>query len=142
MPIPTSRTHENGHITIDAEKCNGCGLCTEVCSDSNITMISGKAVVTQENATFGCIACGHCMAICPTGAISVNGRTLSPEDLIPLPDKSEMASYDSLINLFNHRRSIREYKDKPVEQELIDKILAAAATAPMGLLPRRRESCQ
>lgn len=135
MPIPTSRTHENGRITIDAEKCNGCGLCTEVCSDANITMKDGKAVVSQEDAVFGCIACGHCMAICPTGAISVNGRTLSPDDLIPLPDKAETATYDSLINLFNRRRSIREFKDKPVEQELIDKILAAAATAPMGLPP-------
>ena len=135
MPIPTSRTHENGRITIDHDKCNGCGLCTEVCSDANIIMKDGKAAVTDENGVFGCIACGHCMAICPTGAISVNGRTLSPDDLIPLPDKSEAATYDSLINLFNRRRSIREFKDKPVEQELIDKILAAAATAPMGLPP-------
>jgi ferredoxin len=135
MPIPTSRTHESGHITIDAEKCNGCGLCTEVCSDYNISMIDGKAVVTGEKSVFGCIGCGHCMAICPTGAISVNGRCLSPDDLFPIPDKSEMPSYESLLKLYQRRRSIREYKDTPVEQELIDKILEAAATAPMGLPP-------
>lgn len=96
MPIPTSRTNEIARITIDAEKCNGCG---------------------------------HCMALCPKGAIKIEGRFTSPDDLFPLPDKSGMASYDALLKLFQRRRSIREFKDKPVEQELIDKIIAAASTA-------------
>lgn len=135
MPIPTSRTKEAGQITIDPEKCNGCGLCVEVCSDSNISLVDGKAVVTKDNSVFGCIACGHCMAICPTGAIQVNGRFLSPDDLFPIPGKSELPSYDELLKLYQHRRSIREFKDKPIEQELIDKILTAASQAPMGIPP-------
>jgi nitroreductase len=52
-----------------------------------------------------------------------------------MPPKADMASYDALMNLLQRRRSIREFKDKPVEQELIDKIIAAASTAPMGLPP-------
>lgn len=135
MPIPTSRTKESGRITIDPEKCNGCGLCVEVCSDANIRMIDGKAVVSGENSVFGCIGCGHCMAICPPGAIRVNGRFISPDDLFPLPDKSETPSYDSLLKLYQRRRSVREFKDRPVEQELVDKILEAAATSPMGIPP-------
>jgi nitroreductase len=75
------------------------------------------------------------MAICPTGAIQVKGRFLSPEDLFPLPEKNETTSYDALLNLYQRRRSTREFKDKPVEQEMIDKILLAAATAPMGIPP-------
>lgn len=135
MPIPTSRTHEAGHITIDTEKCNGCGLCENVCGDYNFKVIDGKAVVSNESSVFGCIGCGHCMAVCPTDAIQVNGRCISPDNLFPLPDKSEMPSYNSLLKLFQHRRSIREFKDRPVEKEFIDKILAAASTAPMGLPP-------
>jgi len=135
MPIPTSRTHEAGHTVIDQEKCTGCGLCVEVCSDAVIELIDGKAVATHTNSVFGCIGCGQCMAVCPERAVSVTGRCISPDDIFPLADKSENASYDSLVNLYQHRRSIRDFKDKPVEQELIDKILAAAATAPMGLPP-------
>jgi len=134
MPIPTSRTKEAGRITIDPEKCNGCGLCVDVCKDFSIIMKDGKAVVSDQ-PLFGCIGCGHCMAICPKGAIKIEGRFTSPEDLFPLPDRADMASYDALLKLFQRRRSIREFKDKPVEQELIDKIIAAASTAPMGLPP-------
>jgi ferredoxin len=135
MPIPTSRTHEAGQVTVDHEKCNGCGLCVEICSDAVFELIDGKAVATRNQSLFGCIGCGQCMAVCPEGAISVNGRCLSPADIFPLAAKSEMASYDSLLNLYQRRRSIRDYKDKPVEQELIDKILQAAVTAPMGIPP-------
>jgi len=135
MPIPTSRTRENARITIDAEKCNGCGLCVEVCSDNCIAMKDGKAVVSEETAVFGCIGCGHCMAICPTGAITVEGRHLSSADLFELPPKSEVASYESFLKLLQRRRSMREFKDKPVEQDLIEKVLDAAMTAPMGIPP-------
>lgn len=135
MPIPTTRTREAGQITIDQEKCNGCGHCVAVCSDANIELIDGKATFTDKNTVFGCIGCGHCMAICPTGAIEVNGRCLSPDDIFKLADNAEMPSYETLLKLYQHRRSVREFKERPVDQEMIDKILAAAATAPMGIPP-------
>jgi ferredoxin len=134
MPIPTSRTKEDARIAIDTEKCNGCGLCVEVCKDFSIVMKDGKAIESGQ-AIFGCIGCGHCMAICPTGAIKIEGRFTSPNDLFPLADKSELASYEALLKLFQRRRSIREFKDKPVELGLIDKIIAAASFAPMGIPP-------
>ena len=30
-------------ITIDREKCNGCGLCAEACHEGAIGMVDGKA---------------------------------------------------------------------------------------------------
>ena len=134
MAIPTSRTKENANIIINETICKGCGLCVEVCKAFNLVLENGKACVSKE-PVFGCPGCGHCMAVCPTGAIKIEGRTLSPEDIFVLPDSYPVCSYEPLLNLLQRRRSIREFKDVPVEKELIEKILEAAKSAPMGLPP-------
>jgi len=134
MAIPTSRTKETATVIIDTDKCNGCGQCVEVCKDFGLEIVDNK-VVTTDKAIFGCIACGHCMMVCPTGVIAVEGRTLSPVQMYKLPDKSKVPDFDSLLSMLQRRRSIREFKDIPVEKEKIDQILDAAQTAPMGLPP-------
>lgn len=134
MAIPTSRTHEAGLLHFSPELCNGCGLCVQVCKDFSIGIIDGLAQAIKTSI-FGCIGCGHCMAICPQEAITVTGRCLSPADLTELPARGDAADYPSFMNLLQRRRSIREFKDKVVEPELIDKVLEAVRTAPMGLPP-------
>jgi ferredoxin len=134
MAIPTSRTKVTANILIDIEKCTGCGQCVEVCKDFNFDIVNAK-IVKSDKSLFGCIACGHCMMVCPTGAIKIEGRELSPNDLFELPDKKTVPDYQSLLALLQRRRSIREFKDKPVELEKINMILEAAQTAPMGLPP-------
>ncbi len=134
MAIPTSRTKEPGSVTIDIEKCDGCGLCVTVCGDNTLVMSGGKAALS-DNPLFGCIGCGHCMAICPQDAIEVTGRTLSPGDLFKLPGAGECAGYENLFNLLKRRRSVREFQERPVEPGKIEKILDAARTSPMGLPP-------
>lgn len=134
MAIPTSRTKEPGAIIIDPDKCDGCGLCVTVCGDNSIMLKDGKAVA-GDNPVFGCIGCGHCMAVCPTGAISITGRTLSPADMFPLPPAGDASGYDQLIKLLQRRRSMRKFRRKAVEPEVIEKILDAARTSPMGLPP-------
>ena len=134
MAIPTSRAKEKAEIRINEELCTGCGLCAEVCSDFGWVIEDGKARVSNT-AVFGCVGCGHCMAVCPEGAIEIHGRTMSPEDLFDLPPKEKAADYDKLLALLQRRRSIREFDGRPVERVVIDKILEAAVTAPMGLPP-------
>lgn len=134
MAIPTSRTKDNGKIDISNELCNGCGLCVQVCSDNSLLLVESKAEINPKSH-FGCIACAHCMAVCPTGAIEIHGRELSPDDMFDLPKKEEAASYEQLLSLYQRRRSIREFKDKPVEEEILQKILEAARQAPMGIPP-------
>jgi ferredoxin len=134
MAIPTTRTNEAGKISINTRICKGCGRCVDVCKDFGLILKDEKAC-KSENPIFGCIACGHCMAICPTGAIKIKGRTLSPDDLFELPERDSFPSFESLLSLLKNRRSIREFRDIPVEKNLIEKILEAASTAPMGLPP-------
>lgn len=54
-------------ISIDKEKCNGCGLCIESCRDRAIEIIDGKAELTREDY---CDGLGVCLAVCSAGAIS------------------------------------------------------------------------
>jgi len=76
------------------------------------------------------------MAICPTGAIEVSGREMSPEDRIDFTtEMRDKSSYEQLKNLMIGRRSIRDFKDQKIGEELIEKIIEAAVSAPMGLPP-------
>jgi len=134
MAIPTTRAKEKAEIVIDADKCIVCGDCVSVCKDFSIYIDSNELKISNSPA-FGCIGCGHCMAICPTGAIKIYGRELSPENLIDLPLPGSAAGYDQLLSLLQRRRSVREFIDKEVDEEIVNRILDAAKTSPMGLPP-------
>ncbi len=134
MAIPTSRTKESPEIKISEELCNGCGLCVSVCGDLSLT-IENEKVKRSTTSFFDCFGCGHCMAVCPTGAIEIHGRELSPDHIHDLPKNQSSHNYQQLLALLQHRRSIRKFEDRNVEPDIIEKILTAAKTAPMGLPP-------
>lgn len=58
-------------ITIDSDKCNGCGACAAACHEGAIQMIGGRAQLTREDY---CDGLGDCLPACPTGAISFEER--------------------------------------------------------------------
>ena len=57
---------------VDAEKCIGCGLCTDVCAFSAIELeeIEGKGY-RAKNISASCKGCGLCAASCPQQAIDM-----------------------------------------------------------------------
>ncbi|MFW6110438.1 MAG: ATP-binding protein [Thermoproteota archaeon] len=55
-------------ITVDDEKCTGCGTCVEVCPVEVYVLQSEKAV--PENVE-ECLVCRACETQCPEGAILV-----------------------------------------------------------------------
>jgi len=54
-------------VTIDKEKCTGCGACVDICAVDALKMEDDKAVVDPET----CIDCGSCVDECPVEAITL-----------------------------------------------------------------------
>jgi len=51
---------------VDAELCNGCGKCGQLCQYSAIICLKDKAMTFEQL----CHSCGGCMLVCPTDAIT------------------------------------------------------------------------
>jgi nitroreductase len=75
-----------------------------------------------------CYRCQHCLAICPTGAVSILG--LKPTGSRPL--SGNLPDPDTLENLIRQRRSVRRYKPENLEPELLQRLLDVAWNAPTG----------
>lgn len=64
-------------IKINAEKCNGCGLCAEACHEGAIAMVDGKAKLIRDDY---CDGLGDCLPLCPTDAITFEEREAAAYD--------------------------------------------------------------
>ena len=118
---------------IDEELCNGCGLCVKVCPKETITMKGKKAVVTGDES----LNCGHCSAVCPTGAVRVSAldpalsvfKTFQPrESWLP----HGQGDIKGLVNLMQSRRSCRNFTEKPVEMDILEDLVKIGVSAPSG----------
>ncbi|PKN04104.1 MAG: nitroreductase [Deltaproteobacteria bacterium HGW-Deltaproteobacteria-9] len=116
---------------IDSEKCIGCGLCVKVCPYETLSLVDGKARVTGDKS----LNCGHCVAVCPVSAVSVT--TLEPLKSLSFIMDNEWIKHGlddtgHLAQLMASRRSCRNFKDKPVDRNILEDLTAIGTTAPSG----------
>jgi len=64
-------------ISIDEQKCNGCGLCIPNCPEGAIQIIDNKARLVSD---LMCDGLGACLGHCPQGAINVIEREAESYD--------------------------------------------------------------
>ena len=111
-------------ITIDHEKCIGCGLCVKDCPGFHLHLENNKAKTAQN----GCIACGHCFAICPVNAVRIDGYDCAEEAVTSMTEFDS----DTFLSAIKSRRTIRCFTGQKIEEEKLQKILEAGRYCPTG----------
>lgn len=114
-------------ISIDGAKCAKDHICVDTCPLLLFEEDEQGAARPIRGAGDLCISCGHCLAVCPTGAVTLNG--VSAEDC-PSIERKLLPSEESFALLARSRRSIRAYKPEPVERETLERLLDLARHAP------------
>jgi nitroreductase len=74
-----------------------------------------------------CLRCGHCVAVCPHGALS---HAEVPLEACPSIRKEDAVTHEQAVQLLRSRRSARVFKDKPVEKETFQRLIEIARYAP------------
>jgi len=118
-------------ITVDPEKCNQDGICVKACPTAVIELTSKNELPTPvKDFEEYCLACGHCVAVCPTGAFSLDWLQTGQ---CPSISKELVLSRNQAEQFLRSRRSIRNFKEKPVERKKLAKLLEIACYAPSAI---------
>lgn len=117
-------------IKINESLCIKDGLCSTICPMQMITPPTG-AILPESKPEFSkwCIGCGHCVAICPTGALSHS--SLDPSQCIGV-DKKLLPGPGQIEHLLKYRRSTRRFKRKSPDRSVLEQAITMAGYGPTG----------
>ena len=115
-------------IIIDRNTCNQDGICVEECPALvlRINPEDGYPEVTEDFEEI-CLRCGHCVAVCPSAAFSLDW--LTPEACLPIRPEWTL-SKGQAEQFLRSRRSIRVFKRERVPRDQLEKLIEIGCTAP------------
>jgi len=113
-------------IKIDSAKCIHCGACVKDCITYSLEQDESGLAKIAKNGESNCISCQHCFAICPVGAISFDNN--NPEDA----NNVKFANANDILEHIKSRRSIRQYKNEEISDELLSKLKEMLPYIPTG----------
>lgn len=119
-----------GFLQIDQSKCKKDGICVNECPTAIIQLKDkNSAPAIKPGAEDSCLICGHCVVVCPHGALS---HTRVPIEACPPVEKGLILNEKQAVQFLRSRRSIRVFKKKAVEKEKISNLIDIARYAPTG----------
>lgn len=111
-------------FTVSKDTCIHCGLCINDCPIYALEFDDAKFPRYVPGKDDICIKCQHCLAICPTGSVSFGDK--KPEN----SDNVYFGCGEDLLRLIKSRRSIRLYKDEPVNRATLQQIIKMLPFVP------------
>jgi alkylation response protein AidB-like acyl-CoA dehydrogenase/nitroreductase/NAD-dependent dihydropyrimidine dehydrogenase PreA subunit len=129
-----------GVMKSDPDKCTSCGLCLENCPFRCWEMDEKEVPKMKER--YACFSCFNCMVACPVDAISIvetyhvdegffdYGYHPYKMPLEPQDAEGKPAEWTEVEKTMIERRSVRNFKDDPVPEPLIRRVLEAGRFAP------------
>jgi len=131
-----------GVMKVDEDKCDKCGLCLENCPFRCWEKNEEGYPVLKEK--YECFSCYNCKIACPNDAISIiesyhvdagffktEPNPLPAEmPLEPKDAEGNPTEWNEIEKAVLTRRSVRNFKDKPVPEPLIQRVLEAGRFAP------------
>ena len=120
---------------VDPDKCKRDGICVSDCPAQIIELKDQRSLpeLIPGGAEL-CINCGHCVAVCPHGAMSL--KTMTSEQCPPL-DRAILPTQRQMDHFLRSRRSIRVYKDKPVDREILASLIELHDMRHPATIPSR-----
>ncbi len=113
---------------VDPEKCKRDGICVEACGFKLIEKGEAGSVPTLIPGSEAlCVHCDHCVAVCPTGALSQ--PAMGPEDCTKIREEL-LINPEQAEQFLRSRRSIRSYTGEPVERHKLNKLIQVSGYAP------------
>ncbi|MBG0791457.1 MAG: nitroreductase family protein [Desulfovibrionaceae bacterium] len=118
----------------DKEICKRCGACADECPFDLIVEDRDGFPKLRPAARRTCINCGHCVAVCPVGAVTLPEMGdvtdgLAPDQCGPLLRDLKITP-EQAEQFLRGRRSIRTYKDKIVPEDVLTHLFDVASHAP------------
>lgn len=116
-------------LAVNKDTCTQCGLCATVCTTKIIHFKEGNYPRLLPGTDEICLRCGHCVGICPTDSLKHQDL---PAEQSAVIEKSLEINFKQCAQLIKSRRSIREFQNRAVSKEKIERIIDVARYAPSG----------